>query len=109
SGIYHLVNEGSCSWYEFTREIVRLIGASAEVVPVDRGGRTGNMRRPLYSVLQNTKARALGIVLRPWRAGVEGDLRGKEPKGAPGEGWPHLCRRGRTDLVPRVRALVQTV
>ena len=66
-GVYHLVNEGQCSWYEFTREIVRLIGASSEVVPVDRGGRTGNMRRPLYSVLKNTRARALGIVLPPWQ------------------------------------------
>jgi len=66
-GIYHLVNEGQCSWYEFTREIVRVIGAGTEVVPVDRGGRTGNMRRPLYSVLGNTRARRLGIVLAPWQ------------------------------------------
>lgn len=66
-GIYHLVNEGQCSWYEFTREIVRLIGAGTEVVPVDRGGRTGNMRRPLYSVLGNTRARRLGIVLPTWQ------------------------------------------
>jgi len=65
-GIYHLVNEGQCSWYEFTREIVRLVGAQTEVVPVDRGGRTGNLRRPLYSVLGNHRARALGIVLPPW-------------------------------------------
>src|SRR5262245_15936473 len=79
-GIYHLVNEGACSWYEFTREIVRLIGVSAEVVPVDRGGRTGNMRRPHYSVLQNTKARALGIVLRPWREALESYLRAKYPE-----------------------------
>ena len=39
TGLYHLVNEGACSWYEFTREIVRMIGAQAEVVPVDRAGR----------------------------------------------------------------------
>ena len=81
-GIYHLVNEGACSWYEFTREIVRLIGASVEVVPVDRGGRTGLMRRPLYSVLENTRARALGVVLRPWREALEGYLRAKFPETA---------------------------
>lgn len=66
-GIYHLVNEGECSWYEFTCEIVRLLGARVNVVPVDRGGRTGEMRRPLYSALANTRARALGIEMRPWR------------------------------------------
>jgi dTDP-4-dehydrorhamnose reductase len=81
-GIYHLVNEGACSWYEFTREIVRLVGGKSEVVPVDRGGRTGNMRRPLYSVLANTKARALGVRLRPWREALADYLRAKHPEGA---------------------------
>jgi dTDP-4-dehydrorhamnose reductase len=76
-GIYHLVNEGACSWYEFTCEIVRLVGAQAEVVPVDRGGRSGDMRRPLYSVLANTKARALGIRLRPWQEALGAYLRAK--------------------------------
>jgi dTDP-4-dehydrorhamnose reductase len=76
-GLYHLTNDGGCSWYELTTAIVEIIGARTEVVPVDRGGRTGPMRRPLYSVLANTRARALGIALRPWRAAVEDYLRGK--------------------------------
>lgn len=78
-GIYHLVNEGACSWYEFTREIVRIAALPTEVVPVDRGGKTGTMRRPLYSVLANTRARALGITLRPWREALEDYIRGKYP------------------------------
>ncbi len=71
AGIYHLVNEGECSWYEFTRAIVEILDRLIEVIPVDRGGRTGKMRRPLYSVLANTRARALGISLRPWRQALE--------------------------------------
>jgi dTDP-4-dehydrorhamnose reductase len=66
-GIYHLVCEGECTWFEFTREIVATAKLECEVVPVDRGGRSGDMRRPLYSVLANTRARALGIVLPHWR------------------------------------------
>ncbi len=66
-GIYHLVNSGACSWYEFTCEIARVIGANVEILPVDRGGITQGMRRPLYSVLANHRARALGITLRPWQ------------------------------------------
>lgn len=85
-GIYHLVNEGACSWYEFTCEIVRLVGGRNEVVPVDRGGRSGEMRRPLYSVLANTRARALGITLRPWQAALADYLRGKYPGCAPARG-----------------------
>ncbi|MBI3715408.1 MAG: dTDP-4-dehydrorhamnose reductase [Betaproteobacteria bacterium] len=76
-GIYHLVNEGACSWYEFTSEIVRIVGAQVEVVPVDRGGKSGNMRRPLYSALANRRAKALGIALRPWQEAVTAYLRAK--------------------------------
>lgn len=81
-GVYHLVNEGACSWYGFTSEIVRLIGAQVEVVPVDRGGRSGSMRRPRYSVLANTRALALGITLRPWREALIDYLRTKYPETA---------------------------
>ena len=67
SGIYHLVNEGECSWYEFTVSIYEYLGIEVKVNPVDRGGRTNSMRRPLYSVLANTRASALGITLPPWK------------------------------------------
>jgi dTDP-4-dehydrorhamnose reductase len=74
-GIYHLVNEGECSWYELTAAIVEVLRLPAKVVPVDRGGVSGRMRRPLYSVLANDKARRLGITLAPWRDALERYLR----------------------------------
>lgn len=74
SGIFHLVNEGEATWFELTRAVVEILGLNTEVVPVDRGGRTGNMRRPLYSVLGNVRARALGITLRPWREALKAYL-----------------------------------
>jgi dTDP-4-dehydrorhamnose reductase len=67
TGFYHLVNEGESSWYEFTRAIYEIAGLKVEVVPVDRRGMSGTMRRPLYSVLANTRARAIGIELSHWR------------------------------------------
>jgi dTDP-4-dehydrorhamnose reductase len=76
-GLYHLVNEGQCSWYELTVAIVEILKLPAKVVPVDRGGVTGGMRRPLYSVLGNNKARRLGIVLSTWRDALERYLGGK--------------------------------
>jgi dTDP-4-dehydrorhamnose reductase len=71
-GIYHLVNEGECSRYEWAREILRLGGLPD--VPVEAvttaqlraGGYTGPTKPP-YSVLANTRARAIGITLRPWQ------------------------------------------
>ncbi len=70
-GIYHLVNEGECTWYEFTLAIFEIAGRKVRVKPVDRGGVTGTMRRPLYSVLANTKAKAMGIALPHWRDGLK--------------------------------------
>jgi dTDP-4-dehydrorhamnose reductase len=74
-GIYHIVNEGECTWYEFTKAIYEIAGLDVKVTPVDRGGLSGDMRRPLYSVLGNVKARALGIELPHWRDGLERYLR----------------------------------
>ena len=67
SGIYHLVNQGECSWYEFTKTIYEILGLNVKVVPVDRGGFSGEMRRPKYSALANTKTKALGIEMPIWR------------------------------------------
>jgi dTDP-4-dehydrorhamnose reductase len=77
SGIYHLVNEGECTWYEFTKAIYEYLDIKMQVCPVDRGGRTGSMRRPLYSVLANTRARALGVTLPPWRDALKRYLNAK--------------------------------
>jgi dTDP-4-dehydrorhamnose reductase len=76
-GVYHLVNEGECSWYEFTKAIYDIMGLNIEVKPVDRHGLSGEMRRPLYSVLANTKAKRLGIALPHWKDALERYLRGK--------------------------------
>ncbi len=76
-GVYHLVNEGKCSWYEFTRAIYEIMGITAQVKPIDRSGGSGGLKRPLYSALSNTKARALGIVLPSWKSGLERYLREK--------------------------------
>jgi dTDP-4-dehydrorhamnose reductase len=79
-GLYHLVNEGPCSWYDLTAAIVEILGLPAKVIPVDRGGVTGTMRRPLYSVLDNRRAKALGITMRPWRAALEDYLSRRYPR-----------------------------
>lgn len=76
-GIYHLVNEGECSWYEFAKATYEYLGLTVDLRPVDRQGKSGDMRRPLYSVLANTKARAFGIILPHWRDALERYLKEK--------------------------------
>jgi dTDP-4-dehydrorhamnose reductase len=76
-GTYHLVNEGKCSWFEFTKAICEIMGLTVKVKPVDRSGKSGDISRPLYSALVNTKASSLGITLPPWRNALERYLQEK--------------------------------
>jgi dTDP-4-dehydrorhamnose reductase len=67
SGIYHLVNQGYCSWFEFTEEIYKLCKTRSKVLPINRNGLDGKMRRPLNSSLENTKAFKISIILPHWK------------------------------------------
>ncbi len=69
SGVFHLVNEGYASRWEFARAIL----AQAErghvpVAPADSFPRAA--RPPAFAPLANTRAAALGIRLRPWQAAL---------------------------------------
>lgn len=67
SGIYHLTNEGYCSWAEFAAEIMKLSGSKTKIIPVDRSGQSGGARRPLLSALKNIRAAKLGVKLPSWQ------------------------------------------
>src|SRR5262245_42505361 len=69
-GVYHLASEGRCSWAEFAAAIVEIASRPMTIVPVDRGGQSGAARRPAFSALANTRAKALGVTLPPWRDGL---------------------------------------
>ncbi len=67
-GIYHLVNEGHCSRYDFAREILRQAGrADVNVEPIKLSEYPRPSTPPRYSALRNFVAAAdLGIRLPPW-------------------------------------------
>ena len=52
-GLYHLTNAGSCSWYEFTREIFRLAGVETEVVPIPGSDYPLPAARPANGILSS--------------------------------------------------------
>lgn len=62
-GIYHIVNSGICSWYEFTKEIFNILGIPQEIIPITSEQLNRPAPRPKYSILQNTKLPAL----RHWK------------------------------------------
>jgi dTDP-4-dehydrorhamnose reductase len=70
-GLYHATAEGSCSWYEFAREIF----AAAEIdVKLEVASPTefpAKVPRPLYSVLENRALKNFGLNrFEPWQAGL---------------------------------------
>jgi len=68
--IFHLTNEGRCSWAEFAAAIMKAAGKDMVIVPVDRGVRPDGAGRPLFSALENSRARALGITLPHWQDAI---------------------------------------
>lgn len=64
-GVYHLSNENSCSWYEFAKEILK--DTKVEVLPVDSSQFPQKAKRPQYSVMDLSKAEALGFVIPTWQ------------------------------------------
>jgi len=67
-GIYHLVNEGQASRYEFACEILRISGRKAiPVEPITSDQFERASTPPPYAPLANNAAAALGIRLRPWQ------------------------------------------
>lgn len=76
TGVVHGVNAGSTTWFGFAREIVRVLGSDAEVVPVATTEMPRPARRPVYSVLDTTRLELLlGKRLPPWQDALARYLR----------------------------------
>ncbi len=60
-GLFHLTSQGECTWFRFAQEIFSLIGKKPRLEPVDSLSFGARARRPLYSVLENKRAREIGL------------------------------------------------
>lgn len=70
-GVYHAVNEGACSRFEFAREILRLAKVDTPIEPCKAAEFPSKAPRPDYSVLSNRAlSEASGHALRDWRAAL---------------------------------------
>jgi dTDP-4-dehydrorhamnose reductase len=63
TGLFHVVNSGSCNWFEFAGAIFELSGLSPELKPTTAAAFGAAARRPAYSVLTS----ATVPPLRSWR------------------------------------------
>jgi dTDP-4-dehydrorhamnose reductase len=77
-GLFHLTNDGECSWYEFARGAFDLAGVEAEMEPIESGQLRQRARRPSYSALTTARLQNMGLSpLRPWKEALSDYLRTK--------------------------------
>jgi dTDP-4-dehydrorhamnose reductase len=71
-GIYHFVNTGYCSRYDFAKEILRLGGrGDIPIQPITLADYPRPSTVPPFTPLANTTGAALGITLRPWQEALQ--------------------------------------
>ncbi|MCK5332396.1 dTDP-4-dehydrorhamnose reductase [Candidatus Parcubacteria bacterium] len=70
SGIYHITNSNHCSWYELALKTFELSGFKPNVKPVKTEEFPLPAKRPIYSMLKNTKLSPM----RTWEEALEAYL-----------------------------------
>ncbi|OIP27424.1 MAG: dTDP-4-dehydrorhamnose reductase [Chloroflexi bacterium CG_4_9_14_3_um_filter_45_9] len=71
-GIFHITNRGSCSWYEFAKEILKQAGLKTPIIPITSDQYLQKAKRPSFSVLDNYHLRLLGLDdMRPWQEALK--------------------------------------
>jgi len=74
-GIIHITNEGTCTWFDFAREILARSGhGSVPVRPISTDQSARPARRPNYSVLSPASLHAYGVRTRPWQSALDSFL-----------------------------------
>lgn len=67
-GLYHATAEGSCSWYEFAREIFDATNTPVRLKVAGPNEFPAKVSRPTYSVLENKALKAAGLnSFKPWQ------------------------------------------
>jgi len=67
-GIFHITNNGCCTWFEFAQKILDLIGSSMKLIPISSSHCGRAAQRPDNSVLNCEKLRKkTGLIMPHWK------------------------------------------
>jgi dTDP-4-dehydrorhamnose reductase len=70
-GLYHATAEGSCSWYEFAREIFSVAEIEVKLEAASPTEFPAKVPRPRYSVLENRGLKTMRLnQFEPWQVGL---------------------------------------
>jgi dTDP-4-dehydrorhamnose reductase len=74
-GILHLTNSGSCTWFEFARQILREkspANRAVKIIPISSTELARPARRPAYSLMNCQRYEQLtGSKMRPWEEALK--------------------------------------
>ncbi|MDA7691496.1 dTDP-4-dehydrorhamnose reductase [Methylophilaceae bacterium] len=74
-GIYHLVPDGSCSWYEFAKKIIEKSNPNSNLIkisPIDSNKYKIKTKRPQNSILSNQKVKQVFMLkFKDWKTELE--------------------------------------
>lgn len=71
-GVYHCTGKGECTWYDFAKAIIELLGEKCEVKPCTSEEYKTPAKRPEYSSLDNMMLRnTVGDEMRQWKDAIE--------------------------------------
>lgn len=74
-GLYHIVNQGECSWHDFAVKIFELLGKKVKINPITSAEFETKAKRPRYSVLRSAGLAELGSDnLRDWQEALRAYL-----------------------------------
>ena len=77
-GIFHFCNTGSCSWFEFAKEILLLTSSDCKVSPITTDEYKTLAARPKYSVLDTSKIEgSFGLEINSWREALQNTINSK--------------------------------
>ena len=70
-GIWHIVNSGAATWFEFAKRIISDANVKARVVPIKTEQFPTPAARPRYTALDNAKFSKAIHGMRPWQDALE--------------------------------------
>jgi len=77
--IYHYANKGSCSWYEFAKEIIKLSNSQCIVKPIKTVDQNPLLDRPKYSVLNTSKIeKDFKFLIPKWEISLKNFMKNKK-------------------------------
>jgi dTDP-4-dehydrorhamnose reductase len=71
AGVYHCVNSGHATWHDVALEVARVLGVTANLVPMRMADVVMKAQRPVYCALDNGKLAAAGFAMPSWQDALQ--------------------------------------